>query len=131
MQMLQVDKDVAKIRDLMTKRRLQKIPGYTWIEVDNIIHQFGAGESSHPRSKEIDEMLRSWSQKMDSLDMMPAGFTTLRKAPVPAETIGQLNDRSYSGMERAYRRQDDVFSTWIDDVSLFITNSSHFWPFGR
>nr|TKR99553.1 pentatricopeptide repeat-containing protein [Populus alba] len=109
--MLQVDKDVAKIRDLMTKRRLQKIPGYTWIEVDNIIHQFGAGESSHPRSKEIDEMLRSWSQKMDSLDMMPAGFTTLRKAPVPAETIvhnkslaGQLNDRSYSGMERAYRR---------------------------
>ncbi|KAJ6914625.1 hypothetical protein NC651_016796 [Populus alba x Populus x berolinensis] len=47
----------------MTKRRLQKIPGYTWIEVDNIIHQFGAGESSHPRSKEIDEML-SWSQKI-------------------------------------------------------------------
>ena len=43
-------KDVAKIRDLMTKRRIQKIPGYTWIEVDNIIHQL--------------MMLKSWSQKI-------------------------------------------------------------------
>jgi pentatricopeptide repeat protein len=64
-------KDVAKIRNLMTKRRLKKIPGYTWIEVDNIIYQFGAGDNSHLRSKEIYEMLKSLSQKLESAGYVP------------------------------------------------------------
>ncbi|CAK7341869.1 unnamed protein product [Dovyalis caffra] len=64
-------KDVAKIRDLMTRRRLKKVPGYTWIEVDSIIYQFGAGDSSHPRSKEIYEMLKSLSQKLESAGYVP------------------------------------------------------------
>jgi pentatricopeptide repeat protein len=64
-------KDVAKIRNLMTKRRLKKIPGYTWIEVDNIIYRFGAGDNSHLRSKEIHEMLKSLSQKLESAGYVP------------------------------------------------------------
>ncbi|CAL5321748.1 unnamed protein product [Camellia sinensis] len=39
--------DVAKIRELMNHRRLKKIPGWTWIEVDNKIHQFSVGDHTH------------------------------------------------------------------------------------
>ncbi|KAG8647016.1 pentatricopeptide repeat-containing protein At2g33760-like [Manihot esculenta] len=64
-------KDVAKVRDLMTKRRLKKIPGYTWIEVDNIIYQFRVGDFTHPRAKEIHEMLKTLTQKLELAGYVP------------------------------------------------------------
>ncbi|KAJ9184504.1 hypothetical protein P3X46_004219 [Hevea brasiliensis] len=64
-------KDVAKVRDLMTKRRLKKIPGYTWIEVDNIIYQFSVGDCTHPRTKEIHEMLKTLSRKLELAGYVP------------------------------------------------------------
>ncbi|XP_048236130.1 putative pentatricopeptide repeat-containing protein At3g13770, mitochondrial [Ricinus communis] len=64
-------KDVAKIRDLMTKRKLKKIPGYTWIEVYDIIYQFNVGDSTHPRSMEINGMLKTLSQKLELAGYVP------------------------------------------------------------
>ncbi|XP_050227655.1 pentatricopeptide repeat-containing protein At2g33760-like [Mercurialis annua] len=64
-------KDVAKIRELFTKRKLKKIPGYTWIEVDNIIYQFNVGDIAHPRNKEIYAMLKTLSQKLKLAGYVP------------------------------------------------------------
>ncbi|RVW48120.1 Pentatricopeptide repeat-containing protein [Vitis vinifera] len=63
--------DVAKIRDLMSQRRLKKTPGWTWIEVDNKSHQFSVGDTTHPRSKEIYEMLKSLSNKLELVGYVP------------------------------------------------------------
>ncbi|KAK9194125.1 hypothetical protein WN944_004827 [Citrus x changshan-huyou] len=63
--------DVAKIRDLMTRRRLKKIPGWTWIEVENKIHQFSVGDSTHPQSEEIYRMLVTLSEKLELAGYIP------------------------------------------------------------
>ena len=39
--------EVAKVRELMTGRRVKKIPGWTWIEINNKTHQFRVGDKSH------------------------------------------------------------------------------------
>ncbi|XP_068658123.1 pentatricopeptide repeat-containing protein At4g21065-like [Aristolochia californica] len=57
--------DVARVRDLMTSRRLKKIPGWTWIEVNNRTHRFGVGDRTHPCSVEIYEKLKSLSVKLE------------------------------------------------------------------
>lgn len=63
--------DVAEVRELMTSRRLKKIPGWTWIEVDNKTHQFSVGDKTHPRSKEIYDMLKILCKKMESAGYIP------------------------------------------------------------
>ncbi|PIN17740.1 hypothetical protein CDL12_09585 [Handroanthus impetiginosus] len=44
---------VDEIRNVMKERGIQKIPGYSWIEVDNSTHVFVASDKSHPRSSHI------------------------------------------------------------------------------
>lgn len=63
--------DVAKIRDLMTRKRLKKIPGWTWIEVENKIHQFSVGDNTHPQSEKIYRMLETLSEKLELAGYVP------------------------------------------------------------
>lgn len=63
--------DVAKVRDLMSQKRLKKTPGWTWIEVDGKSHQFTVGDTTHPRSKEIYEMLMILSSKLELVGYVP------------------------------------------------------------
>ncbi|KAK7278684.1 hypothetical protein RJT34_23719 [Clitoria ternatea] len=62
---------VAKFRDMMTQRKLKKVPGWTWIEVDNKTYQFSVGDRSHPQSKEIYEMLISLIKKLEMAGYVP------------------------------------------------------------
>ncbi|XAR69772.1 hypothetical protein NMG60_11001490 [Bertholletia excelsa] len=63
--------DVAKIRELMTNRRLKKIPGWTWIEVHNTIHRFSVGDHTHASSKEIYIWLNILSKKLELAGYVP------------------------------------------------------------
>ncbi|OIT27553.1 pentatricopeptide repeat-containing protein [Nicotiana attenuata] len=63
--------DVAKIRELMTHQKLKKIPGWTWIEVDNKIHRFSIGDHTHPRSKEIYEKLKYLLEELEAVGYVP------------------------------------------------------------
>lgn len=66
---------VAKFRDMMTQRKLKKVPGWTWIEVANRTYQFSAGDRSHPQSTEIYEMLISLIKKLEMAGYVPdTGF---------------------------------------------------------
>ncbi|ONK63052.1 uncharacterized protein A4U43_C07F10920 [Asparagus officinalis] len=49
--------DVAEVRKLMRGANIQRIPGSSSIEIGNIVHEFVAGDNSHPRSDEIYKML--------------------------------------------------------------------------
>ena len=62
---------VANIRDLMTQRRLKKVPGWTWIEMGNATFQFSVDDRSHPRSKEIYGMLTSLIKKLEVAGFVP------------------------------------------------------------
>nr|XP_010923534.1 pentatricopeptide repeat-containing protein At1g31430 [Elaeis guineensis] len=45
--------DVGKVRNIMKKKGIEKVPGCSSIEVDGEIHEFFAGDASHPLSREI------------------------------------------------------------------------------
>ncbi|KAL5545810.1 hypothetical protein UlMin_005497 [Ulmus minor] len=64
-------KDVARIRELMTQKKLKKIPGWTWIEVDKNIHQFSSGDETHPRTKEIYALLKKLNKKLEQAGYVP------------------------------------------------------------
>ncbi|KAI3941482.1 hypothetical protein MKW98_022489 [Papaver atlanticum] len=54
-------KDVAELRKVMRDRGISKTPGCSFIELKGRVHEFVAGDNSHPQSEEIygklDEMI--------------------------------------------------------------------------
>uniref|UniRef100_A0A0D9VZR6 Pentatricopeptide repeat-containing protein n=1 Tax=Leersia perrieri TaxID=77586 RepID=A0A0D9VZR6_9ORYZ len=44
---------VSKVRRLMKDTKVQKIPGYSWVDVNNTSHLFVAADKSHPDSEDI------------------------------------------------------------------------------
>ncbi|GLT61234.1 hypothetical protein SLA2020_339560 [Shorea laevis] len=47
------------VRNLMREKRISKNPGYSIINIDQVIHEFVSGDSSHPQSEEIRTFLVS------------------------------------------------------------------------
>ncbi|AEE84437.1 Pentatricopeptide repeat-containing protein [Arabidopsis thaliana] len=50
---------VTKVRSLMKEREVQKIPGYSWIEINKRTHLFVSGDVNHPESSHIYSLLNS------------------------------------------------------------------------
>ena len=72
----------TKIRELMDKRGMKKIPGSTMIELDNKIYEFVAGDKSHGQSKEIYEMVDEMGREMKR-----AGY-----APTTSEVLQDIDE---------------------------------------
>uniref|UniRef100_A0ACD5V078 Uncharacterized protein n=1 Tax=Avena sativa TaxID=4498 RepID=A0ACD5V078_AVESA len=64
-------KDVGMVRRLMSEEGLKKEPGFSSIEMDGLVHQFVAGDTSHPRSKEIYMKLDEIDQRLASSGYKP------------------------------------------------------------
>ncbi|XP_004509858.1 putative pentatricopeptide repeat-containing protein At3g49142 [Cicer arietinum] len=64
-------KEVTEIRSLMKKRKIRKTPGISNVELNNQVHTFLAGDTSHPQSKEIYEELGVLVGKMKELGYVP------------------------------------------------------------
>ncbi|KAI3806868.1 hypothetical protein L1987_22785 [Smallanthus sonchifolius] len=62
---------VAKIRELMTNKKLKKDVACSWIEVNNKVHAFLSGDTSHPMSDEIDDELRRVEKLMNEAGYVP------------------------------------------------------------
>ncbi|KAL2509821.1 putative pentatricopeptide repeat-containing protein [Forsythia ovata] len=58
------------IRSLMNEKGIQKVPGYSWIEVDGIVHEFLVGDTSHPMSLKIYAKLSELAKELRA-----AGYT--------------------------------------------------------
>lgn len=54
----------------MNEKGVQKVPGYSWIEVDGIVHEFLVGDTSHPMSVKIYAKLRELAKELRA-----AGYT--------------------------------------------------------
>ncbi|XLU46923.1 pentatricopeptide repeat-containing protein At2g33760-like [Arachis ipaensis] len=62
---------VARFRDMMTQRNLKKVPGWTWIEVDNKTYRFSVGDRSHPQAEAIYKMLMNVIKKLEMAGYVP------------------------------------------------------------
>ncbi|KAL5783136.1 hypothetical protein ACOSP7_008165 [Xanthoceras sorbifolium] len=61
----------TKIREVMDKRGMRKIPGSTMMELENEIYEFVAGDKSHNQYKEIYEMLDEMGREMKKAGYVP------------------------------------------------------------
>ncbi|XP_027167507.1 pentatricopeptide repeat-containing protein At4g02750 [Coffea eugenioides] len=56
--------DVGKMRLKMRDTGVKKVPGYSWVEVQNKIHTFSVGDSTHPESHRIYAFLEELDLRM-------------------------------------------------------------------
>ncbi|KAJ6794373.1 pentatricopeptide repeat-containing protein-like [Iris pallida] len=56
--------EVMELRGMMKRRRVVKVPGCSMMEFDGVVHEFLAGDSTHPRMKEIEKMLDEMASKL-------------------------------------------------------------------
>ncbi|GAV88372.1 PPR domain-containing protein/PPR_2 domain-containing protein/DYW_deaminase domain-containing protein [Cephalotus follicularis] len=61
----------TKIREVMDKKGMRKIPGSTMIELDNKIYEFVAGDKSHDQYEEIYEMVDEMGREIKRAGYMP------------------------------------------------------------
>lgn len=63
---------VARTRKLMRERGLRKNPGCSWVEgMDGVVHEFFAGDRTHPKYKEIMAVLDELMEKAKQVGYAP------------------------------------------------------------
>ncbi|XP_042434966.1 pentatricopeptide repeat-containing protein At3g49170, chloroplastic-like isoform X3 [Zingiber officinale] len=63
--------DVATVRHAMKERNLNKEAGLSWIEVENIIHKFHVGDTSHPQAQKIYAKLDELFARIKEMGYVP------------------------------------------------------------
>ncbi|QHO00003.1 hypothetical protein HN51_035043 [Arachis hypogaea] len=67
--------DVEKVRKLVKKRRLSKPPSYSFVELNNMVHQFFVGDKLHQKSDEIFAKLKELNEQLKKIGYKPeTGF---------------------------------------------------------
>lgn len=68
---------VDQIRNIMKDRGVQKIPGFSWIEVNNSNHVFAAADKNHPLASQIYELLNDLL-----VEIQDEGYVPLLDSPM-------------------------------------------------
>lgn len=63
--------DVGLIRKLMTDKGIMKEPGCSSLEINGVNHEFFAGDTSHPHTKDIYRVLGSINERLRSVGYRP------------------------------------------------------------
>lgn len=56
--------DVRNLRELMKEKAVTKDPGRSWVEIDQMLHNFHASDRAHPRRDEIFAKVRDLSVRL-------------------------------------------------------------------
>ncbi|KAL8152249.1 hypothetical protein V2J09_010009 [Rumex salicifolius] len=64
--------EVGKMRLKMRDERVKKVPGYSWVEVQNKIHTFTVGDHSHPDKDRIHGLLEDLDLQMKRDGYIPS-----------------------------------------------------------
>ncbi|XP_027335855.1 pentatricopeptide repeat-containing protein At4g16835, mitochondrial [Abrus precatorius] len=62
---------VARIRRSMKENNVVKIPGYSWIEINSVVHEFRSSDRLHPELASIHEKLNKLEKKMKLAGYVP------------------------------------------------------------
>ncbi|KAJ1262138.1 hypothetical protein BS78_09G084700 [Paspalum vaginatum] len=63
--------EVARIRSVMRDRNLMKDTGLSWMHAENTIHEFRAGDTSHPQAEEIYAKLDTLIREIKGMGYVP------------------------------------------------------------
>lgn len=63
--------EVRRVRELMNEKAMVKVPGKSWIEVEQTLHTFHASDRSHPRKEEIFGKVRELSARIKEAGYVP------------------------------------------------------------
>lgn len=63
--------DVADIRGMMTQHGVVKTPGCSTLEANGVVHEFLAGDRTHPKIKEIEQVLNEMSKRLKLMGYSP------------------------------------------------------------
>ncbi|XP_010254277.1 PREDICTED: putative pentatricopeptide repeat-containing protein At3g15930 [Nelumbo nucifera] len=63
--------DVREVRKMMMDRKIKKTPGCSLIEMNGVVHEFVAGDQSHPQSSEIYSKLDKMAQDLKLAGYVP------------------------------------------------------------
>ncbi|XP_062002084.1 putative pentatricopeptide repeat-containing protein At5g52630 [Rosa rugosa] len=63
--------DFRGVRKIMRDSSMRKLPGYSWVDIGNKTHTFGAEDWSHPQKKEIYEKLDSLLDQIKKAGYVP------------------------------------------------------------
>ncbi|KAL2558774.1 Pentatricopeptide repeat-containing protein [Forsythia ovata] len=63
--------EVGLIRKLMTDKGVTKEPGCSTIEINVVVHEFFAGDTSHPQTKEIYQQLDDIEERLKFVGHVP------------------------------------------------------------
>lgn len=58
--------DVARMRKLMRDQGLKKTPGWSLISIDGVVHEFVAGDRTHPH---IEEIYQRWAELLKEMKL--------------------------------------------------------------
>ena len=62
---------VEKVRQKIKENGLKRRPGCSWIQVNNRVHAFLAGDKSHPQTEKIYATLQNLAQQMREAGYLP------------------------------------------------------------
>lgn len=62
---------VAKVRQSMKDNKVVKVPGYSWIEIKSVVHEFRSSDWVHPELDSIHEKLNELEKKMKAAGYVP------------------------------------------------------------
>ncbi|KAA8519187.1 hypothetical protein F0562_013442 [Nyssa sinensis] len=68
---------VMNVRRMIKNINIHKVPGSSSIEVDNAVHEFVAGDKSHPQSEGIDWMLVEMADRLKHAGYIPLTASVL------------------------------------------------------
>jgi pentatricopeptide repeat protein len=80
---------VSKMRRLMKDKKVQKIPGYSWVDVNNTSHLFVAADKSHPDSEDIYMSLKSLLLELKHEGYVPRPDTGYTMQPDNIDQVQQ------------------------------------------
>ncbi|KAL3538303.1 hypothetical protein ACH5RR_001669 [Cinchona calisaya] len=63
--------DVMEIRGTMMRQGVVKIPGCSMIDANGVVHEFLAGDKSHPQMKDVEVMLDEMAKRLKMLGYAP------------------------------------------------------------
>ncbi|KAG0462681.1 hypothetical protein HPP92_021157 [Vanilla planifolia] len=64
--------EVGKLRVMMRDKGVKKVPGFSWIEVNNKVHNFSVGDTVHPEKAKIYAFLEELDLKMKKAGYVPS-----------------------------------------------------------
>ncbi|TVU16973.1 hypothetical protein EJB05_32978, partial [Eragrostis curvula] len=72
---------VARIRSFMREKNLSKETGLSWMHVENTIHEFRAGDTSHPKAEDIYLKLDALIREIKDIGYVPDTSIVLHDMP--------------------------------------------------